>query len=202
MIKFLNLENLNPFPEEGFKPLIFRETCFDTSKKFINKPKTDGSYAFFKIKGDKVYLFKTDNYFKAFNFNLRSLDFSIPKKTHIGSLTTIEFVKYKLLRSLENFTHTLTRLLAHKPKYFYRLCRKLRYWLTNFAFKAAFNGLKPFCKVRKAKTRCVEIPAVLRTRQGLPKATKVVLNDESDSDSEDYVLPFREDSSSESSSGD
>jgi hypothetical protein len=137
------------------------------------------------------------------------LDFSCPKKTHIGSLSTIEFCKYKLLRSLENFVHILTTHLAHRPKYFYRLCRKLRHWLRTFAFKAAFNGLKPFCKGKydRTKTHSVEKPTVVRTRTKVLKEpaikSQIPVSDE-DTDSSDY-LPRRytsSESSSQSSSED
>jgi len=146
MTKYISLEELDPEPPEGFKPFGFRSTKFDTSKKFNLEPRGDGPYAYFKIKGDKISVLRTNNYHKALNLNYRALDISPPKETHIGNMDTLEYTKYKLLRSLENFVHSLVRLLANNTKYLVRLSRKLRCWLRNYAFKAAFKGLRPFCK--------------------------------------------------------
>jgi hypothetical protein len=196
--KHLKLENLNPAPEPGFKPLIFRPTPFDTSKKFMEKPKGTGKYSFFKVKGKRVLILRTDNYLKAFNFNLRALDFVCPEKTQIGSLTTVEFVKYKLLRSLENFTHFLTVSLADNPKYLTRLSRKLRYWLRDCAFKAAFRGIESYCKGKPTRKDTVSKPSVKQVRTLDSFKTKSKQNQVASSDEESDSSS--DDSSSESSS--
>jgi len=168
MVKYLNLEELDPQPPDGFKPFGFRLTKLDSSKKVDFCPKGDGQYSFLKIKGDKISVLRTDNYHKALNFNFRALDISPPKETHIGKMDTLEFTKWKLLRSLENFVHFLVRHLAKRTKYFIRLCRKLRYWLRNSAFKAAYLGLSPYCKGKPKKPTQLTypFPNVLQIRTG------------------------------------
>jgi hypothetical protein len=169
-------------------------------------PKGTGKYSFFKVKGKKVLILRTDNYFKAFHFNLRALDFVCPEKTQIGSLTTIEFVRYKLLRSLENFTHFLTVSLAKKPKYFIRLSRKLRSWLRDCAFKAAFRGIKSYCKGKKVKKAIVSKPSVKQVRtldsfKTKSKQNQVASSDE-ESDSSDSDASSSESSSTSESTTD
>jgi len=171
MVKYLRLENLDPKPDKGFKPLFFRITNFDTSKRFNSVPKGIGSFAYFSIKGTKVSVLRTDNYFKALNKNYRALDITPPKGSQIRNMDTVEFVKYKLLRSLENFVHFLTRALStNNTEYFTRLSRKIRYWLRTFAFKAAFLAMLPFCKGKPGKpTKLVDpFPSVIQHRVSKP----------------------------------
>jgi len=178
------------YPVEGFKPFTFRDTVLDHVRVARSEPLGTGQYGYLHIQKGKLLVLRTNNYHLALSQNFRVMDVTPPKQDHFTGLDIVEFTKWKLLRSLENFVHFITVWFVKKPTYILRLSRRIRAFATKLNFGAMmreFNSLRLFGKPKVTKlpyplplirgVRVRENPAKLdqSTENTSPKPAKQVL---------------------------
>lgn len=194
-VRYLGVERLGPKVPEGFKPFWFRKTKFDTFKRYQPTPTGSGKYAYFKVTRQGIKVLRTNNFYQALALNFRALDLTPPKESHYEGMNTLEFIKWKLLRSLENFIHLLTKNLGTKTKYFTQLSCKVRYWLRDYSFGSVIKCFKHLHGKVTKRTPMYPFPTVEPLRgQGFQDLGSPNLDNSSSSKSLDYDLNLEDDS--------
>jgi len=209
--------NFPPVPPEGFKPFGFRKTVLDSitlDKEFSSKG--IGQFGYLKIVNKQLLILRTNNYYLALSKTRRCLDFQPPKQTSYSGLDIVEFTKWKLLRSLENFVHFAVHYLPTKTNFIVKLSLTIRRYLRCTKYTCVYRELSPLNlkgKWRKPTELTYPFPTIrpVTVRTGaLPKAKTNKLDQGefnslgsdsgSSEDSSDYIMPKA--SSSGSSSDD
>jgi len=198
------MQNFPPVPPKGFKPFGFRPTVLDSLPEQVPLCKGHGQYGYPRIVKKRLLILKTDNFHLALSKTRRFLDFQNPKKLHYKGLDLIEFTKWKLLKSLDNFVYLMVNHLVLKTDYFIRLSRRLRSHLTNLKFVSVFRELSFLNlkgKWKKPAKLTYPFPQVkLKVQAGYPPKgdnncsppeDSLKLNPEDDVGSSDDFLPFR-----------